>query len=72
MKIDLVEEVYYFKHVFHLPFFFISCSCQNRITDDVVYYLKQVFHLLYDKSVTPAEVLFSFTLILQIVVKYDI
>ena len=29
-----------------------------------VYYLKQVFHLLYDKSVTPAETLLYFPIIL--------
>ena len=31
---------------------------------EVVYYLKQAFHLLYDKSVTQAEALFYFSLIL--------
>ena len=31
---------------------------------EVVYYLKQVFRLLYDKSVSPAEALHHFSLIL--------
>ena len=35
---------------------------------EAVYYLKQVFHLLYDKSVTPAEELPYFHLILKIIV----
>ena len=47
-------------------FFFISL---NRLVE-VVYYLKQVFHLVYDKSVTPAEELFYFYLILWIFVYY--
>ena len=44
-------------------FFNISLNCLV----EVVYYLKQVFHLLYDISVTPAEELLYFSLILLIV-----
>ena len=35
---------------------------------EIVYYLKQVFHLLHDESVTSAEALLYFSLILLIVV----
>ena len=63
---DLVEEVYYLKQVFHLQFSEISLNCQNRF-NEVVYYLKQIFHLLYDLGVTPVKALLYFSLILQIV-----
>ena len=32
VKIELIEEVYYLKKVFHLLFFKISLNCQNRLS----------------------------------------
>ena len=51
-KIDLAEEVYYLKQIFHLLFFLFHLTVKIDLVE-VVYYLKQVFHLLYDLSVTP-------------------
>ena len=62
VKIDLVEEVYYLKQVFHLLFLKFHLTVKVDL-DEVVYYLKQVFHLLYDLSVTPVDALPYFSLI---------
>ena len=63
VKIDLFEEIYYLKQVFHLLFFFISFTVKIHLVE-AAYYLKQVFHLLYDETVTPEEVLLYFFYIL--------
>ena len=63
VNIELVEVVYYLKQVFHLLFFQFHSTIQNDLVV-VVYYLKQVYNLLYNKSITPAEALHHFSLVL--------
>ena len=67
VKIDLVEELYSLKQVFHLLFLEFHLSIKIDLVE-VVCYLKHVFHLLYDKSVMQVEALLYFPLILEIVV----
>ena len=67
MKVDLVEEVYYFEQVFHLLLSKFHLTVKIDLVE-VAYYLKQVFHLLSGKSVMSAVALLYFSLILQIAV----
>ena len=46
--IDLVEEAYYLKQVFHLILFKFHLSVKIDLVE-VALYLKQVFHFLCDK-----------------------
>ena len=62
VKIDVVEEDYYLKQVFHLLFLKFHLTVKVDVVE-VVYYLKQVFHSPYDLSVTPVEALLYFSLI---------
>ena len=67
VKIDLVEEVYYLKQVFHLQFLEFHSTFKIDLVE-VVHYLKQAFHLPYVLSVIPVKALHYFSLIIWIVV----
>ena len=52
------------RHVQEKNFFKCHLTVKIELVEEI-YYLKQVFHLLYEKSATPAELLY-FSLILEI------
>ena len=67
VKIDVVDVIHYLKQLFHLQFSKFNLAVQINFVE-VDHYLKQVFHLLCNKSVTLAEALIYFSLILWIAV----